>query len=71
MQPAIKAEIFLVPVEDHSEAIEDLEKSGIAYCTFPHNTGEFMAIAVASGNGRKKKVTEPPAVPQFPGQEGE
>ncbi len=58
MEPPIKADIFLVPVEDHAEAISTLESGGTPYCTFPHNFGDYMAIAVATGS--KKKKSEPP-----------
>ena len=68
MESPIKAEVFLVKNEDHAEAIETLESAGTAYCTFPHFAGDFVAIAVAAGNG-KKKPAAPPPVPGFPGGE--
>lgn len=64
MEPPIKADIFIVPVEDHTEAIATLESSDTPYCTFPHNVGGYMAIAVATGN-KKKRRADPPDIPPF------
>jgi len=72
----IKAELFLVRNEDHAAALKELEDAGAPYCTFPHHSGDYVAVAVGKVDeedlGRRKKTAkQPPPVPPkislFPG----
>ena len=71
----IKAELFLVPVEDHAQALKELLEAGALFCTFPHHSGEYVAVAVSliskeEFEARKQTQQQPPPVPKislFPG----
>ena len=75
MDRPIKAELFLVRSEDHAAALKELEDAGAPYCTFPHHSGEYVAVAVGSVSkedveARKQTQQQPPPVPKislFPG----
>ena len=77
MDRPIKAELFLVRVEDHEAALKELEDAGAAYCTFPHHSGDYVAVAVGDINKEEperkrqpRQSQQPPAVPKislFPG----
>jgi hypothetical protein len=75
----IKAELFLVRNEDHAAALKELEDAGAPYCTFPHHSGDYVAVAV--GSISKEEIEErkrsqqaqqqppplPPKISLFPG----
>ena len=74
----IKAELFLVPVEDHAQALKELQEAGALFCTFPHHSGEYVAVAVGSVSKeeleerkRSLRPADPPPLPPkislFPG----
>ena len=54
MEEPIKAELFLVLQEDQEEAMRELTEAGRAAVTFPHHSGDYCAIAVATGEPKKK-----------------
>ena len=78
MDRSIKAELFLVRSEDHAAALKELEDAGAPYCTFPHHSGEYVAVAVGSVSKeeleerkRSQRPADPPPLPPkislFPG----
>jgi len=75
MDKPIEAKIYLVPVKDHAQALQELEEAGAPYCTFPHHSGEYVAIALGDLSkeelDRRKQASQapplPPKITLFPG----